>query len=74
MIGSPSYNPASGTETLGYAEGGLKISLMNANHMSIYNIEDLNEKFFKTMHHEFSHILHQTIEYPQDFRLLAKPL
>ena len=74
VIGSPSYNPASGTETLGYAEGGLKISLMNANHMSIYNIEDLNEKFFKTMHHEFSHILHQTIEYPQDFRLISRSL
>ena len=74
VIGSPSYNPASGTETLGYAEGGLKISLMNANHMSIYDIESLNEKFFKTMHHEFGHILHQTKEYPQEFRLISRSL
>ena len=33
VIGSPSYNPSSGTETLGEAEGGLKITLYNVNNL-----------------------------------------
>ena len=64
VIGSPALNPSSGTETLGQAEGGLKITLYNANNLSPTDIEMMNEKFFKTMHHEFSHILHQNKEYP----------
>ena len=71
VIGSPSYNPSSGTETLGEAEGGLKITLYNANNLDEENIDDLNEKFFKTMHHEFSHILNQNYVYPTDFALLS---
>ena len=71
VIGSPSYNPSSGTETLGEAEGGLKITLYNVNNLDEANIDDLNEKFFKTMHHEFSHILNQNYVYPTDFPLLS---
>ena len=71
VIGSPSYNPTSGTETLGEAEGGLKITLYNTNNLDEENIDDLNEKFFKTMHHEFSHILNQNYVYPTDFALLS---
>jgi substrate import-associated zinc metallohydrolase lipoprotein len=74
VIGSPALNPSSGTETLGQAEGGLKITLYNANNLSPNDIETLNEKFFKTMHHEFSHILHQNKEYPTDFRLISNGL
>lgn len=71
VIGSPSYNPSSGTETLGTAEGGLKITLYNANSISPSNLDYMNEYFFKTMHHEFSHILAQNHEYPNDFRLIS---
>ena len=67
VIGSPSYNPSSGTETLGEAEGGLKITLYNANNLDVNNLDMINEKFFKTMHHEFSHILHQNYVYPTSF-------
>ena len=74
VIGSPALNPSSGTETLGQAEGGLKITLYNANNLSPTDIEMMNEKFFKTMHHEFSHILHQNKEYPTDFRLISNGL
>ena len=72
VIGSPSYNPTSGTETLGEAEGGLKITLYNTNNLNEENIDSLNEKFFKTMHHEFSHILNQNYVYPTAFPLLSQ--
>ena len=71
VIGSKSYNPVSGTETLGEAEGGLKITLYGANDLDVNDINKLNENFFKTMHHEFSHILHQTKTYPTEFQLLS---
>lgn len=71
VIGSPSYNPSSGTETLGEAEGGLKITLYNVNNLDETDIDDLNEMFFKTMHHEFGHILAQNYATPTDFNLLS---
>lgn len=71
IIGSPAYNPTSGTIKLGTAEGGLKITLFNAESLKPSDLDNLNEYFFKTMHHEFSHILHQNINYPQDFNLIS---
>lgn len=71
VIGSPAYNPSSGTEVLGTAEGGLKITLYNGNNLSPDNIEYMNEMFFKTMHHEFSHILNQNVNRPTDFDLIS---
>lgn len=71
VIGSPSYNAASGSETLGTAEGGLKITLYNGNNFDANDIDMINEKFFKTMHHEFSHILHQNYSYPTDFGTIS---
>lgn len=71
VIGSPAFNPSSGTMLLGTAEGGLKITLYNANALNPSDIEYLNEWFFKTMHHEFSHILNQKYNRPTDFDLLS---
>lgn len=71
LVGSPAYNPSSGTETLGLAEGGIKVSLFRANEMDPNDIEMLNEFYFRTMHHEFGHILHQTKSYPTEFNLLS---
>ena len=71
IIGSKSLNVSQGTETLGVAEGGLKISLYNANNLSVDDIDMMNEYFFKTMHHEFGHILDQTISRPVLFNLLS---
>ena len=67
LIGSPAYDE--GQITLGTAEGGLKVTLYNVNNLNAQNvdIEELNFWYFKTMHHEFAHILHQTIEFPQEF-------
>lgn len=71
LIGSPAYNPASGTMLLGEAEGGIKISLFKVNDLDVSNVNLLNEFYFKTMHHEFAHILHQTKNYPVDFNLIS---
>lgn len=74
LIGSPAYNPTSGTEILGTAEGGLKITLYKGNELNVNIIdgkEGLNELFFKTMHHEFSHILNQNVNRPTDFDLIS---
>lgn len=71
LVGSPAYNPNSGTETLGLAEGGLKVTLFKVNAMDLTDINMMNEYYFRTMHHEFGHILHQTKSYPTDFNLLS---
>lgn len=76
FIGSTAYSPTTGTETLGYASAGVKITLINVNNMKYWSPESpytaadmelLNKDQFHTMHHEFSHILHQTKSYPVSF-------
>ncbi len=80
FIGSSAYSPTTGTETLGYASAGVKITLINVNDMRTvtegmdFTPEDmfsLNERQFHTMHHEFSHILHQTKSYPTSFGIVT---
>lgn len=68
LIGSPAYDN-SGTMVLGTAEGGAKITLYNVNDLDLKNIsiDMLNEYYFKTMHHEFAHILHQRKNYDVAF-------
>jgi substrate import-associated zinc metallohydrolase lipoprotein len=67
LIGSAMIDQVQGTEKLGYAEGGIKITLLKINEMKLNNMEVLNEYIFKTMHHEFSHILHQQKKYPTEY-------
>ena len=76
FIGSSGYSATTGTEILGTASGGVKITLYKINEMKAYtpgvqynadDLEVLNENYFHTMHHEFSHILHQTKSYPVTF-------
>jgi len=67
LIGSPAYNPAHGTILLGTAEGGIKVTLYRCNELSSSNIDVMNEFYFKTMHHEFAHILHQQKTFPKEF-------
>lgn len=66
LIGSPAYRN-NGTMVLGTAEGGLKITLYNINNLNVNNVEQLYEYYFRTIYHEFSHILHQTKPYTTDF-------
>lgn len=71
LIGSSMINAAQNTEKLGYAEGGIKITLMKINAMDVNDIEQLNHYIFQTMHHEFSHILHQKKTYPKEFETIT---
>ena len=72
LIGSPAYN-SQGSIILGTAEGGLKVTLFNVNMLDVENpdIDMLNYWYFKTMHYEFAHILHQTKSYTTDFNLIS---
>ncbi|MEI6751771.1 MAG: putative zinc-binding metallopeptidase [Paludibacter sp.] len=72
LIGSPAYNPNSGSMLLGTAEGGIKITLYNGNGMDVSNIDQLNWYYFRTMHHEFAHILNQKRNYPIEFAAISE--
>lgn len=71
LIGSPAYNPANGTIVLGTAEGGLKVTLYRCNSINPADVDMLNEFYFRTMHHEFAHIMHQTKTYPKEYGLIS---
>ena len=72
LSGSPAYKN-NGSMILGTAEGGKKITL--------FNIDALNPRavtaesgYFKTIHHEFGHILNQTKPYSADFKEITGSL
>ena len=62
-----------GTIILGTAEGGKKIFLAGVNLLPQYmkTAEDLNHYYIKTIHHEFTHILNQNVDYPIDFAMIT---
>lgn len=77
LIGSSEYNTHDGSETLGIAEGGVKITLTNVNiadpkaERNKTYWKRLNKYCFHVIFHEFSHILHQTKNYSTDFNLIS---
>lgn len=73
FIGSPAYED-NGTMVVGTAEGGMKITLYNVNSIDFNQVDMdmLNEYYFKTMHHEFAHILHQQKNYDPAFDLITE--
>ncbi|MGV3589189.1 MAG: zinc-binding metallopeptidase [Adhaeribacter sp.] len=65
LAGSAQYN-SDGTITLGTAEAGRKIVLY------VINDFDKKDKFqvkrmLQTIHHEYGHILHQAVMYPEEY-------
>ena len=62
-----------GTYILGTAEGGKKILLSGANYIDQYvkDADELNRYYLKTVHHEFTHIMNQTVNYSADFQLIT---
>lgn len=64
--GSAEWN-SDGTIVLGQAEGGRKIVLLVVNEFDPKKITEI-KRMLHTMHHEFAHILHQNILYPQAWK------
>ena len=58
-----------GTMILGTAESGRKIKLAGINYLPTYARDpgQLNHYYLKTIHHEFTHILNQTKDFPVKF-------
>ncbi|MCQ2311080.1 MAG: putative zinc-binding metallopeptidase [Paludibacteraceae bacterium] len=79
VLGCPAVNAAQNTETMGVAEGGYKITLYNMNDINHWlpkdggtpNVAMMNKYIFHVMHHEFSHILHQTKSFPQEYEAIS---
>jgi substrate import-associated zinc metallohydrolase lipoprotein len=72
LVGSPIY--VRGAIILGTAEGGRKVVLTDINNFRIkgmpgYTLKDTSnvKRVFETIHHEYAHILDQTIKFPVEF-------
>lgn len=64
-VGSELRN-ADGTTTLGYADAGVRITLTELNYFNMSDI-DWVKKQLHTIHHEFTHIIHQKYRMPKGF-------
>lgn len=71
LVGSPAYKKSDGRRIAGEAEGGMKIALMEVNRLNTNNFEQLLTSYLHTIYHEFSHILHQHKDYPNEFRQIT---
>lgn len=71
LIGSKDINPNTGTETLGETANGIMITLLRGNTLDVTNMDYCNEYFFKTMHHEFGHMLCSNHVVPTEYRSLT---
>lgn len=69
LVGSPEYNP-NGTIKLGTAEGGRTVVLYMINDFNIQQKHTVTQ-MLHTIHHEFAHILHQTVMYPEEYRRIS---
>lgn len=72
LIGTWEYKN-NGTFILGTAEGGRKILLCGINFLDQYMTSsyNLNYYYLKMIHHEFTHILNQTIAMPTEYQFVT---
>ncbi len=78
LIGSASYE-LNGERTLGMAEEGVKIKLLDINNLDVdidesnkkWKIKALIDRYFNTIFHEFSHILHQKKKFSTNFEQIS---
>lgn len=75
LVGNVAYT--SSGMILGQAEQGMKVMLFNVNNLDMTLEANalaayLNEYYFKTMHHEFCHILNQNKAYDTAFDLISE--
>ncbi len=70
LFGSPAYN-SDGSLTLGSADGGRRVILYDLNNLDFTNPDQVITKM-RAIHHEFTHILNQTIAIQPEFSLVSK--
>jgi substrate import-associated zinc metallohydrolase lipoprotein len=73
LVGSVEYN-VNGTVVLGQAEGGNNIAYFDINQNFDKNNVTSIQRMIQTSHHEFAHILHQTVMYPEEFKYITSNL
>lgn len=69
MVGSMNYEP-NGTVILGTAEGGRKVVLYAINGIDPKDSISVSG-MLHVIEHEFSHILHQTVKYPAEYKQIT---
>jgi substrate import-associated zinc metallohydrolase lipoprotein len=69
LVGSPQFN-SNNTITLGTAEGGRKVVLFWLNDFVLTD-KHFVRQMLHTIHHEFAHIMHQTIMYPVAYKSIS---
>jgi len=73
-MGSYIFND-DGTAKLGFAEGGARVTLLNMNNLDFQNrdwMTDPSGGVLATVHHEFSHLVHQTYGIPAGFNTISE--
>ena len=70
FVGSSAFESGN-TKVMATAEGGVKITMYEINKM-LLDPTALSETYFHVIHHEFSHILHQTKNYSPDFQKISE--
>lgn len=80
LVGSHNYETTGGI-VLGQAEGGRKITIYDVNYIT-FDFTGMGDwekgkvienivRTFRTMHHEFAHILNQNIAYPVEYKKIT---
>lgn len=69
-VGSPLYN-SDGTITAGYADSGVRITLTELNNYDLHD-ESWVLSQLQTIHHEFTHIVHQRHGLPEGWEVLSE--
>lgn len=70
FVGSELRN-ADGSRTLGYADAGVRITLTELNYFDLKKKNWVIQQLH-TIHHEFSHIIHQTYKMPNGFNKITE--
>jgi substrate import-associated zinc metallohydrolase lipoprotein len=73
LVGSVQYN-ANGTVVLGQAEGGNNIIFFDINQNYDKNNITSVKRMIHTSHHEFAHVLHQNVLFPQEYKFISSNL